>query len=121
MAAHSRSPVAPPFTATDPRVYQRATTAALAGLTIQIALVLLMGLTALWSGSPAIYSAGWHMLGGLPIWIVLALLYHQHPCLGQIALEAREKGLELPPALGLGGRAEWNDDVEDCTWSRHRM
>ena len=78
MAAHSRSPVAPPFTATDPRVYQRATTAALAGLTIQIALVLLMGLTALWSGSPAIYSAGWHMLGGLPIWIVLALLYHQH-------------------------------------------
>lgn len=78
MAAHSRSPVAPPFTATDPRVYQRATTAALAGLAIQIALVLLMGLTALWSGSPAIYSAGWHMLGGLPIWIVLALLYHQH-------------------------------------------
>ena len=78
MAAHSRSPVAPPFTATDPRVYQRATTAALAGLTIQIALVLLMGLTALWSGSPAIYSAGWHMLGGLPIWIVLDLLYHQH-------------------------------------------
>ena len=43
-----------------------------------------------------------------------ALLYHEHARLGQIALEAREKGLELPPALGLRRRAEWNDDVEDC-------
>ena len=78
MALHPRSPVAPPSTATDPRAYQRATAAALTGLTIQIALVLATGFTALWSDSHAVYAAGWHMLGGLPIWIVLALLYHQH-------------------------------------------
>jgi regulator of protease activity HflC (stomatin/prohibitin superfamily) len=78
MAVPPRSPVAPPSTAADPRAYQRATTAALAGLAIQLALVLATGLVALWSDSQAVYAAGWHMLGGLPIWIVLALLYHQH-------------------------------------------
>ena len=78
MAVPPRSPVAPPSTAADPRAYQRATTAALAGLAIQVALVVATGLVALWSDSQAVYAAGWHMLGGLPIWIVLALLYHQH-------------------------------------------
>ncbi len=45
---------------------------------IQVALVLATGLVALWSDSQAAYAAGWHMLGGLPIWIVLALVYNQH-------------------------------------------
>ena len=78
MAHSSRSTVAPPSTAVDPRAYQRATAAAIAGLAIQVALVLATGLAALWSDSQAVYAAGWHMLGGLPIWIVLALVYVQH-------------------------------------------
>lgn len=78
MSATSRSPVAPPPTTADPRAYQRATAAALTGLAIQVVLVLATGLVALWSDSQAVYAAGWNMLGGLPIWIVLALVYHQH-------------------------------------------
>jgi regulator of protease activity HflC (stomatin/prohibitin superfamily) len=78
MASTSRSSVAPPSTTADPGVYQRATAAALTGLAIQVVLVLATGLVALWSDSQAAYAAGWHMLGGLPIWIVLALVYHQH-------------------------------------------
>jgi modulator of FtsH protease HflK len=62
----------------DPLVYRRATTAACVGLGIQLVLLVAMGLAALWSDSQAIYAATWHMLGGLPIWIILALLYHQH-------------------------------------------
>jgi regulator of protease activity HflC (stomatin/prohibitin superfamily) len=78
MAVTPRTPLVPPSTSSDPRVYRRATTAALAGLAIQVTLVLATGLAALWADSQAVYAAGWHMLGGLPIWIVLALLYHQH-------------------------------------------
>ena len=78
MSATSRPAVAPPSTATDPRAYQRATAAAISGLSIQVVLVLATGLVALWTDSQAVYAAGWHMLGGLPIWIVLALVYHQH-------------------------------------------
>jgi modulator of FtsH protease HflK len=62
----------------DALVFRRAMTAAVAGLVIQIALLVATGLTALWGDSQALYAAAWHMLGGLPIWIVLALIYQQH-------------------------------------------
>ena len=62
----------------DALVYRRALTAAVSGLVIQIALLVATGLTALWGDSQALYAAAWHMLGGLPIWIVLALVYQQH-------------------------------------------
>jgi regulator of protease activity HflC (stomatin/prohibitin superfamily) len=62
----------------DTLVYRRAMTAAMAGLGIQIALVIATALTGLWADSQAVYAAAWHMLGGLPIWIVLLLVYQQH-------------------------------------------
>jgi len=72
-------PLAVPLSSSgDPLVYRRATTAACVGLGIQVALLAATGLAALWADSQAIYAASWHMLGGLPIWIVLAILYHQH-------------------------------------------
>ena len=66
------------LSAGDVLVYRRAITAAVAGLVIQLVLSLTVGLTALWGDSQAIYAAAWHMLGGIPIWIVLVLLYQQH-------------------------------------------
>lgn len=68
----------PTSSSSDPLVYRRATTAACVGLGIQLVLLVATGLAALWADSQAIYAATWHMLGGLPIWIILALLYHQH-------------------------------------------
>jgi regulator of protease activity HflC (stomatin/prohibitin superfamily) len=61
----------------DQTTYRRGRIAALGGLAIQIALVVAMGLAAAWTRSPALQAAGWHLLGGLPIWIILALVYHQ--------------------------------------------
>lgn len=62
----------------DVLVFRRAMTAAVAGLVIQLTLTTATGLAALWADSQAVYAAAWHMIGGLPIWIVLALLYQQH-------------------------------------------
>ena len=73
-----KTSIAPSSVTADPRVFQRATTVALVGLTIQGALAVATGLVALWSDSQAVYAAGWHMLGGLPIWIMLAVIYSQH-------------------------------------------
>ena len=62
----------------DQLVYRRGTTAALVGLVIQAGLAVATALVGLWTRSPAIQAATWHMLGGLPIWIVLALVYSQY-------------------------------------------
>ena len=62
----------------DAMVFRRAVTAASAGFLIQLALLVATGLTALWGDGQALYAAAWHMLGGLPIWIILVLIYQQH-------------------------------------------
>ncbi len=62
----------------DSLVFRRAQTAAFSGLAVQVLLAGAMGLVALWGDSQALYAAGWHMLGGLPIWIVLVLIYQHH-------------------------------------------
>jgi len=62
----------------DTLLYSRALTAAISGLAIQLILMLAAALTALWGDAQALYAVSWHMLGGLPIWIILVLLYQQH-------------------------------------------
>jgi membrane protease subunit HflK len=62
----------------DQNTYHKATTAALAGLVIQLMLTLATGLVGFWAQSSAIHAVTWHMLGGLPIWVILAVLYQQH-------------------------------------------
>lgn len=62
----------------DALVFRRAVTAAISGLVIQVVLLAATGLTGLWCDSQAVYAAAWHMLGGIPIWIVLGLIYQQH-------------------------------------------
>lgn len=67
-----------PFRVTDDQLtYRRGTTAAIIGLVIQLGLTVATALVGLWTQSPAIQAATWHMLGGLPIWIVLAIIYSQ--------------------------------------------
>lgn len=68
----------------DHSVFTRGTVAAVVGLVIQLALTVAMGLLGLWTRSPAIEAATWHFLAGIPIWIVLALIY------SQFAAERRE-------------------------------
>ena len=61
----------------DQLTYRRGTTAATVGLVLQLALTVATALVGLWTQSPAIQAATWHMLGGVPIWIVLVLIYSQ--------------------------------------------
>ena len=67
-----------PSPVTDALLYRRAATAAIAGLVIQFGLLAAVGLTSLWGDAESLYAACWHMLGGVPIWIVLILIYQQH-------------------------------------------
>ncbi|NBW95455.1 MAG: hypothetical protein EBR28_01665 [Planctomycetia bacterium] len=61
----------------DQTTYRRGATAASVGLVLQLALTVATALVGLWTQSPAIQAATWHMLAGVPIWIILALVYTQ--------------------------------------------
>jgi regulator of protease activity HflC (stomatin/prohibitin superfamily)/divalent metal cation (Fe/Co/Zn/Cd) transporter len=97
-------------TPSDALVYRRAFTAALVGLLIQVILILAMGLAALWSNGQALYAASWHMLGGVPIWIVLALLYQQHEAERKQRLAAEK--LDRDNAASAAIFADLTDDLD---------
>ena len=62
----------------DQSLYRRGTIAALVGLAIQVGLTVAFAVVGAWTESPAIQAATWHMLIGVPIWVILALVYSQH-------------------------------------------
>jgi len=64
--------------------WRRVTAVAVGGLVVQCLLAAATAALTAWSGSPALAAAAWHMLGGIPIWIFLAVFY------GQREIEARE-------------------------------
>jgi len=66
------------------QAYGRGRAAAVVGLVVQGLLVVGMAVAAAWSGGDALVAATWHMAGGLPIWIILAVVY------GQLEVERRE-------------------------------
>ena len=76
--------------ADDRETYQRAAAAALIGLGVQAVLTVAVALTGLWSGLAALNAATFHLLGGLPIWIILWMLYNQHRLERIEALEAEQ-------------------------------
>jgi regulator of protease activity HflC (stomatin/prohibitin superfamily) len=94
----------------DSLTYSRATTAALAGLVIQVVLCVATGMAAVWSQSPAIYAAAWHFLGGLPIWIILAIIYQQHRLERAEALAAEKLSTQDASSAALFG--EGSDELQ---------
>jgi len=70
------------------KTFRRAELASLAGLLLQSAGTLLVLLLGMANNSPAVWAEGWHWLGGVPIWGLLLLVFHQK------RLEALER-LEL--------------------------
>jgi len=93
----------------DHLVYRRGMTAAIVGLAIQVALSAVTALVGLWAQSPAIQAAAWHMLGGVPIWIVLALLYTQYDAERREALAAEKLSTHDAASSVLFG--ELSDDL----------
>ena len=95
----------------DELTYSRATTAALAGLAVQIVLCVATGLIGAWAQSPAIQAATWHIAGGIPIWIILAIIYQQHRVERTESLAAESSPRKTPPAPPSSARRATN-----CSW-----
>ncbi|WP_432798162.1 SPFH domain-containing protein [Poriferisphaera sp. WC338] len=62
----------------DQQTYKRAANAALFGLIAQVVLFLCVTMIGLAYESAAIMSAMWYILGGVPVWFILLVLFHQH-------------------------------------------
>lgn len=76
--------------AQDQQTYRRGTNAALAGLAVQLLLSSVLAIAGVYAVNPAFYAATWSFVAGVPIWIVLALLYNQHRLERVEALEAEQ-------------------------------
>jgi modulator of FtsH protease HflK len=100
----------------DQLIYRRGTTAAIVGLLIQLTLSVATALVGLWTQSPAIQAATWHMLGGLPIWIILSLIYSQYETERREALASEKLASQDAASSVLFG--ELSDDLQRA---RHRL
>jgi len=100
----------------DELTYSRATTAALAGLAVQIVLCVAMGLIGAWAQSPAIQAATWHIAGGIPIWIILAIIYQQHRVERTESLAAEKLATQDATSAAIFG--ETSDELQ---LSRNRL
>ena len=74
----------------DQETYRRACNAVLLGLITQLVLSILTALTGLYAGAEGINALFWYYLGGLPIWIILWLVYNQHRLERVEALETEQ-------------------------------
>ena len=74
----------------DQQTFKRAATAAFIGLIVQLGLAIGMALLGLYAQSVALHAASWHLFGGLPIWIILLIVFHQHRLERLEALEAEQ-------------------------------
>ena len=80
--------------ANDQQTYKRAANAALIGGGTQLVLAVMMALIGLYAQAPAIHAATWQLFGGLPIWLILWVLFHQHQLERVEALEAEQLSKE---------------------------
>jgi len=85
----------------DQETYRRACNAVLLGLGTQLALSVLTALTGLYAGAVGINALFWYYLGGLPIWIILWLLYNQHRLERVEALETEQLAADDARAAAL--------------------
>lgn len=85
----------------DQQTYKRAATAACLGLFIQLGLALGMAMLGLYADSSAINSATCYLFGGLPVWLMLWIVYHQHQLERVETLEAEQLSREDAEAARL--------------------
>ncbi len=100
----------------DQQTYRRGTTASLVGLVVQIILSVAIALVGLWSQSPALHAAAWYFIGGLPIWIILFLLYNQHRLERIETLEAEQLVRQDQQAAAI-----FEEHADDLDLARRRL
>lgn len=100
----------------DQTIFERGLNAARVGLAVQIAFSVMVAVLAIYADSAAIRTAMWHLLGGLPIWIVLILIYQHHR---QERLEALEA--EALAASGARKSELFEADADELSLTRVRL
>ncbi|MCZ7645414.1 MAG: hypothetical protein M5U26_09040 [Planctomycetota bacterium] len=84
------------------QTYQRAIVGALLGLGVQTLSALVL-LAVAFSGDPAaMLPAVWYAFAGIPVWLVLVLLYHQHRLEREEALESERLARQAPESRLFG-------------------
>jgi regulator of protease activity HflC (stomatin/prohibitin superfamily) len=92
----------PPFQPEgSPQIYRRAASAARLGLLVQAGLTIAMTLLTLYAGSPALTGAALHLGGGLAVWAILLILFHQHRLERIEAMEAERFAAAEPASAAL--------------------
>ncbi|MEM8737961.1 MAG: SPFH domain-containing protein [Planctomycetota bacterium] len=94
--------------AEEQQTYQRAASTALLGLATQLGLAVVVAGLGLYAQSQALHAATWYLFGGLPIWLTLWMLYHQHRLERREALEAEQLSREDARAAALFDEAGHN-------------
>lgn len=74
----------------DQQTYSRASNAALIGLGAQLVITVLVAILGIYAGSLALSAATWYLVGGLPLWLAIWVLYNQHRLERIEALEAAQ-------------------------------
>lgn len=74
----------------DQQTYSRASNAALIGLGAQLVITVLVAILGIYTGSLALSAATWYLVGGLPLWLAIWVLYNQHRLERIEALEAAQ-------------------------------
>lgn len=100
----------------DQLTYRRATGAALLGLGVQFVLAVTVSLLGVYAQSPAIKAAAYYLVGGLPVWLVLALIYRQHTLERDESMEADQIA-----AAGGGGAALFQSHEQELRVARARL
>lgn len=100
----------------DQQTYQRAVVAAIIGLLAQSCLSLVVLVASLWAGSHALTTTTWYLFGGLPIWIILLLIYYQHRLERIESLETEQLVRTDTTAAAI-----FDEHAEDLQISRRRL
>jgi regulator of protease activity HflC (stomatin/prohibitin superfamily) len=100
----------------DQQTFNRAANTALIGLGVQTALALALGLLGLYAESAALIAMTWHLVGGIPLWLVLWVLFNQHRLERLEALESEQLAGDDAAAAAL-----FNEAGDQLALARRRL
>lgn len=107
----------PPFQPEgSPQIYRRAVSASRVGLLVQAGLTVAMTLLSLYAGSPALTGAALHLGGGLVVWAILLILFHQHRIERVEAMEAERFAAAEPASAAL-----FDQRADELNLARNRL
>ncbi len=97
----------------DQQTYRRGAGAAVVGLVVQIVLTIGTGVLAGYSGNLALGLETWHLMMGIPVWVILLMIYNQHR-------QERVEALEVE-RLSADGQRLFDTGADALSGARQRL